>query len=68
MRLPENLLSPGTYVKPRLFLCETDKTRLCQLDVTDLNGSFKFIKLKNNSFKRLPQILRHVTSIIINNR
>lgn len=51
MRLPENLLSPGTYVKPRLFLCETDKTRLCQLDVTDLNGSFKFNSMSEISFE-----------------
>ena len=41
MRLPQDLLA-GTYTKPRLFLCETDKTKICQLETTDMSGSFKF--------------------------
>lgn len=28
--------------KPRLFLCQTDKTRICQLETSDMSGSFKF--------------------------
>lgn len=40
MRLPKDLLS-GTYARPRLFLCEVDKTKICQLDVNYLKGSFK---------------------------
>lgn len=41
MKLPYDLLS-GTYVKPRVFLCETDKTKICQLETTDTSGTFRF--------------------------
>ena len=50
MRLPKNLLIPGTYAKPRIFLCETDKSRMCQLETTNTNGSFKFNGLSELSF------------------
>ena len=49
MKLPRNLLS-GNYCKPRLFLCETDKTKICQLETTNTNGSFKFNSLSELSF------------------
>lgn len=51
MRLPKNLLSPGTYAKPRIFLCETDKSRICQLETTNTSGSFKFNGLSELSFE-----------------
>ena len=51
MKLPKNLLSPGTYAKPRIFLCETDKSRICQLETTNTNGSFKFNGLSELSFE-----------------
>ena len=41
VRLPFDLLSQN-YVRPKLFLCETDKQRICQLETISLNGSFKF--------------------------
>lgn len=41
MQLPFDLLSES-YVKPKLFLCETDKTRICQLDAIELSGTFTF--------------------------
>lgn len=41
MRLPFDLLSQN-YVKPKLYLCETDKTRICELETIELKGSFKF--------------------------
>ena len=41
MRLPRDLLS-GTYTKPRLFLCETDKKRICGLETIDMSASLKF--------------------------
>lgn len=41
MKLPFDLLSQN-YVKPRLFLCETDKTRICELETISMSGSFKF--------------------------
>lgn len=47
VRLPHDILS-GTYARPRLFLCETDKTKICQLDANNLKGSFKF-----NSYSEL---------------
>lgn len=50
MRLPFDLLAK-TYVKPRLFLCETDKTRICQLENTKLEGSFKFNSTSEISFE-----------------
>lgn len=49
MKLPRNLLS-GNYCKPRLFLCETDKTKICTLDTTNTNGSFKFNSYSELSF------------------
>ena len=48
MRLPRNLLSPDIFEKPRFFLCQTDKEKICQLDTTDTKGSFKF-----NSYSEL---------------
>lgn len=41
MKLPFDLLSQN-YVKPKLYLCETDKARMCQLETTEMSGSFKF--------------------------
>lgn len=51
MRLPKNLLSPNTYAKPRIFLCETDKSRICQLATINTSGSFKFNGLSELSFE-----------------
>jgi len=50
MKLPRDLLS-GKYIAPRFFLCETDKTKICQLDVYNANGTFKFNSLSEISFK-----------------
>lgn len=50
MRLPRDILS-GTYARPRLFLCETDKTKICQLDVSNLSGSFKFNSTSELTFE-----------------
>lgn len=47
MRLPKDLLT-NTYKKPNLFLCEVDKTKICQLETTSMTGSFKF-----NSYSEL---------------
>lgn len=41
MLLPQDLLS-GTYTRPRLFLCETDKSKICQLDAIEMKASLKF--------------------------
>lgn len=41
LKLPFDLLSQN-YIKPKLYLCETDKARMCQLETTEMSGSFKF--------------------------
>lgn len=41
MRLPFDVLTQN-YVRPPLWLCETNKDRICALDAIDLNGAFKF--------------------------
>ena len=41
MILPYDLLTKA-YTKPKVFLCETDKTRICELNTMNLNGTFKF--------------------------
>ena len=40
MKLPYDILTKN-YVKPQLFLCETDKKRICALDTIELSGTFK---------------------------
>ena len=49
MRLPQNILTQ-TYTKPRIFLCEADKTRICQLETTNTSGTFKFNAYSELSF------------------
>ena len=49
MRLAKDILS-NTYTKPRIFLCETDKQRICPLETTNTNGSFKFNSYSEISF------------------
>lgn len=47
MILPKNILS-GVYEKPRLFLCEADKEKICPLNTTNTKASLKF-----NSYSEL---------------
>lgn len=49
VKLPFDLLSQN-YVKPKLYLCETDKQRICQLETISLSGSFKFNAYSELSF------------------
>ena len=51
MRLPKDLLSQGTYTRPDLYLCEVDKTKICKLDVSSLQGSFKFNSTSELAFE-----------------
>jgi hypothetical protein len=41
LRLPYDILSQN-YVKPKLYLCETDKQKICELDTIDMKASLKF--------------------------
>lgn len=50
MKLPKDLMS-NTYKAPKLFLCETDKTKITQLEVFGLKGSFKFNSYSELSFE-----------------
>lgn len=50
MRLPFNLLT-STYERPRIFLCEADKSIICQLNTRNTNGSFKFNSMSELSFE-----------------
>lgn len=49
MQLPKDLIT-GNYTRPRLFLCETDKSIICQLDPYEMNGVFKFNSYSELSF------------------
>ena len=49
MRLPKNLFN-NTYVKPKIFLCETDKQKMGVLNTTDTHVSLKFNTYSELSF------------------
>lgn len=48
--LPKDLLTGG-FKRPRVFLCETDKTRIGQLEVFNFKGAFKFNSMSEISFE-----------------
>lgn len=50
MKLPRDILS-GRYTKPKFFLCETNKDRICQLEVYNSSGIFKFNSMSELSFE-----------------
>ena len=49
MVLPQDLLSKS-YTKPKVILCQTNKENICQLDATELSGTFKFNSYSEISF------------------
>lgn len=49
MRLPRDLLSEA-YKTPKVILCQTNKDKICQLNVTNLQGTFKFNSYSEISF------------------
>ena len=49
MRLPKDILF-NVYQKPRIFLCETDKSRICQLETTETRAVLKFNAYSELSF------------------
>lgn len=48
-------------VKPRLFLCETDKTKICELDTITMSGSFKFNTYSELNFS-VPRLYTNITT------
>ena len=51
MRFPKNMLVPGIYEKPNIYLCETNKEKICKLNTTDTKASLKFNSLSELSFE-----------------
>lgn len=49
MQLPRNLLS-DTYQVPDVILCQTNKEKICKLNVNNLEGTFKFNSYSEISF------------------
>lgn len=49
MKLPFDLLSES-YRKPKVILCQTNKDKICPLNTTDLQGTFKFNSYSEISF------------------
>lgn len=49
MRIPKNILTKRA-TKPDVYLCETDKSRICKLETTNLQGNFKFNAYSELSF------------------
>ena len=41
MKLPFDILTRN-YVRPRVYLCETDKQKICELETIDMRASLKF--------------------------
>lgn len=58
MRLPKDIVSK-TYVKPKFFLCETDKTKICELETYNTRGSFKFNAMSELTFD-VPRVYNDV--------
>lgn len=59
MKLPKNILS-DTFRKPNVYLCQTNKDKIGQLDVSNLNGTFKWKGYSEISF----DINREGTNIV----
>lgn len=49
MKLPKNILS-DTFRKPNVYLCQTNKEKIGQLNVNNLNGTFKWKGYSEISF------------------
>ena len=50
LKLPFDILAKN-YTKPKFFLCETNKERICQLEVYNSSGLFKFNSMSELSFE-----------------
>ena len=50
MRLPKNVLT-NTFRKPNVYLCESDKTKICKLETSNMQASLKFNSYSELSFE-----------------
>ena len=60
MRLPKDILS-DSYRKPNVYLCETDKTRICGLETIDMSASLKFNSYSELTFT-VPRVYINMTT------
>lgn len=51
MRLAKNILVPGVYTKPNIYLCQPDKEKICKLETSETKASLKFNSLSELSFE-----------------
>ena len=49
MRLPKNILS-DSYRPPAIYLCQTNKDRIGELNVRNFEGTFKWVDYSEISF------------------
>ena len=56
MQLPYNIVT-NTYTAPKVFLCETDKTKIGELATIGLSGGFKFNSYSEISFETPREIV-----------
>ena len=54
MKLPYDILSQN-YIKPKLYLCETNKQKICELETISMSGVFKFNAYSELSFT-IPRV------------
>ena len=60
MKLPNNILT-GLATKPNIYLCETDKTKICKLKTLNTKGTFKFNSYSELSFD-IPRLYLDITN------
>lgn len=60
MQLPYNLIT-NTYTAPPVYLCEVDKTRICELNTIELSGTFKFNSYSEIEFE-VPRIVTNTNA------
>lgn len=66
MKLPKNLLS-DTYRPPVIYLCQTNKDRIGELTVSDLQGTFKWNAYSEISFNIDREFCNVITGDMILN-
>ena len=66
MRLPKNILS-DSYRPPKIYLCQTNKDRIGELSVRNLEGKFKWVNYDEISFDIDRKINNEITGETIVN-
>ena len=73
MRLPKNILS-DSYRPPAIYLCQTNKDRIGELNVRNFEGTFKWVDYSEISFdidrkvnNEAKRLIKYVKLNYINN-